>query len=106
MPAAGGVGVLHSLAAPASAWVPMLGGIQVTNTTTVDQVKAVIDAAEQRGELANIVLHRSVIDTATPGALEMSNSSLAQCLAYGAARERAGGLLNQTIDEVFVDCAH
>lgn len=78
----------------------------MTNTTTVDQVKAVIDAAEQRGELANIVLHRSVIDTATPGALEMSNSSLAQCLAYGAARERAGGLLNQTIDEVFVDCAH
>lgn len=105
MAAPGGVGCLQSIADPRRAWTPMIGGRQVTSTTTVADLKAVIDAAEKRGELANILIHKSVLDSATPGSLEIKNGDLAQVLSYAADRERAGGILNQTIAEAYEDCS-
>lgn len=100
-----GVGMLTSLQDARQSFLPMTGGIQITNTTTAAQVQAVIDAAEARGELANIVLHKGVLDTAAPAALEMKLADIAQILDYAADRERVGGVYNQTIAEVYEDCA-
>jgi hypothetical protein len=58
------------------------GGIQVTNTDTADSIISVIDAAEARGELAIITLHRAVADSATPGSLEIRIGDLTRALVY------------------------
>lgn len=71
----------------------ILGAIQVTSSDTDATIKAVIDAAEARGELAIITLHRAVADTETPGSLEIKIGQLAAALQYLAQRVAAGGIV-------------
>lgn len=68
------------------------GAIQVTSTDTSESIIAAIDAAEARGELAIITLHRSVADTATPGSLEMRIGQLTTAMQHLAQRAAAGGI--------------
>ncbi len=83
------------------------GGMQVTNTDTASTLIALIDAAEARGELAIITIHRVVADSATPGALEIRVSELTQALRHLANRISAGGIVcepfGQTCSKVFAD---
>lgn len=83
------------------------GGIQVSNSDTAATLKAVIDAAESRGELAIITLHRAVDDSTTPGSLEIKIGELTAAMTYLASRVIAGGLVvepfGQTCSRVFPD---
>ena len=80
------------------------GAIQTTSTNTVSDITNIIDQAEASGEWAIITIHRAVADSATPSALEMKISDLANAIAYAATRQSAGGILVQPIGEVLDDC--
>lgn len=69
------------------------GGIQTTNTDTNASLIAMIDAAESRGELAIITIHRVVADSATPGSLEIKIGDLSKALRHLANRVSAGGII-------------
>jgi len=101
--AAGGVGCLHPIGSRRS-WMPMVGGMQVTSTTTPDNVKAVVDAARQRGQLGNVLWHKAVLDSATPGSLEMRVSDIAACFEYMADGVRDGTLIVDTIANTYIAC--
>ena len=75
------------------------GAIQITSTNTAANVQAVIDKAEANGEWAIITVHRSVLDSATPGSLEMKNGDMNTWLSYLAGRIRLGGVDNVTFSE-------
>lgn len=83
------------------------GGIQVTSTDTYSNLIAVIDAAESRGELAIITIHRAVADTATPGSLEIRIGDLSKALRHLANRVSAGGIVCEpfgaTYSKLFAD---
>jgi len=102
----GEVGHLFPYCHPSANWRGIFGGIMVTNTDTAQYVKNVIDAAEDRGELAVIVLHRAVLDSATPAALEMKLADCANWIEYLSDRVMAGGIDVQTIDEVYALHGH
>lgn len=99
--ASGEVGHLFPYAHQQANWRGVFGGIMITNTDTAQYVKNVIDAAEDRGELAVIVIHRGVLDSATPGVLEMKLADHANWIEYLSDRVMAGGIDVQTIDEVY-----
>jgi len=75
------------------------GAIQITSTNTPSDVQAVIDKAEANGEWAIITVHRAVLDSATPGSLEMKNGDHNTWMAYLAGRIRLGGVDNVTFSE-------
>jgi hypothetical protein len=68
------------------------GAIQLTSTDTSASIIAAIDAAEARGELAIITIHRAVDDSATPGSLEMRIGQITTAMQYLAQRVAAGGI--------------
>lgn len=74
-----------------------VGAVQITNTTTPANITDIIDAARERGELAVIKCHRSVV--ATPSALEMTNADMLTWITYLGQQVRAGGVLNMTFGE-------
>ena len=98
---AGEVGHLFPYCHPQANWLGIFGGVMITNTDTAQYVKNVIDAAEDRGELGVIVIHRAVLDSATPAALEMKLGDMANWIEYLGDRVQAGGVDVPTIDEVF-----
>lgn len=99
--AAGGVGELFPYSHPQANWFSMTGAIMVTNTDTAATVQAVIDAAEDRGELAIIVIHRTVRSDAVPAALEAKNDETASWIEYLGDKVRAGLVDVPTTDEIF-----
>ena len=103
---AGEVGHLFPYCHPLANWRGIFGGVMVTNTDTAQYVKNVIDAAEDRGELAVIVVHRAVLDSATPAALEMKLADMASWIEYLGDRVLAGGVDVPTIDEVYDQFGH
>ncbi len=103
---AGEVGHLFPYCHPMANWRGIFGGVMVTNTDTAQYVKNVIDAAEDRGELAVIVVHRAVLDSATPAALEMKLADMANWIEYLGDRVLAGGVDVPTIDEVYEQFGH
>lgn len=82
---------LQSIALPSDPYL-VQGAIQVTSTDVAQDIQDVCDRAEQRGEWGVITLHRSVLDSATPGALEMRNGLLNTALEYIAGRARLGAV--------------
>lgn len=82
---------LHSIARPGSSFVCQ-GAVQVTSTHSSANIQTFIDYAESRGEWAIITIHRSVIDSATPAALEMTNANFNTWLSYLAGRARIGAV--------------
>lgn len=91
--------ILHSLASPNPTPFHVSGGIQITNTTTPEDVIAVIDRAETLGEWAVIVVHRAV--DSDPGSLEMTTVNFATWIDHLAARVDAGGLICDPISDVY-----
>lgn len=81
-------------------FVMMYGGIQVTNTDTATNIQAVIDAAEQRGNVGVILFHRIVANTATPTSLEMKVSEAEAAIKYLAAKVNAGTINCLTVDQL------
>ena len=66
------------------------GSIQVTSTDNAAAVTAVIDRARDRGEMAIITLHRSVVST--PGSLEMTNADIDTWTQHLGAQVRSGAV--------------
>lgn len=104
--ATGEVGHLFPYCHPQANWRGIFGGVMITNTDTAQYVKNVIDAAEDRGELGVIVIHRAVLDSATPATLEMKLADMANWIEYLGDRVLAGGVDVPTIDEVFDQFGH
>lgn len=73
------------------------GAVQVTSTTTAADLTAIVDRARDRGEMAIILFHRSVV--ATPGSLEILNADFDTFAQYLGAEVRKGTVLNQTFGE-------
>ena len=86
-------------------WRSIVGGVMVTNTDTAQRVKDVVDRAEDRGELGLIVVHRAVLDSATPGALEMKIGVMADWIEYLGDRVLAGAIDAVTIDDAYASRA-
>lgn len=66
------------------------GAIQVTSTDNAAAITAIIDRARDRGEMAIITLHRSVVST--PGSLEMTNADIDTWTQYLGAQVRSGAV--------------
>lgn len=94
---ASSVGLLAPVAGNPT-FVPTVGGIQITDSTTVASIKAAIDAAISRGELVSFVLHH--VSESTPASLTILRADLEEVLDYAAQKEAAGLLSNSTIDRV------
>jgi hypothetical protein len=86
---------LQSIAAPGMVDpLNVQGAIQVTNTTTAADLTAVVDRARDRGEMAIITFHRSVVSAA--GTLEILNSDFDTFAQYLGAEVRRGAVDNLT----------
>lgn len=101
----GGVGQTFPHAHPNANWMRMVGITQIdqtdANANQCAQWMALADAAIDRGEMAGALLHRGVVDTATPGALETSISNWLHFCEYIAALRDSGQLVVGTIDQLY-----
>lgn len=70
------------------------GAIQVTSTTTASDLTEIVDRARDRGELAVILFHRSVVST--PGSLEIANDDFDTFAQYLGTEVRRGTVENMT----------
>lgn len=106
MATAGGVGQTFPHAHQNANWLRMVGTTQIdqtdANANQCAQWMALADAAVDRGELAGALIHRSVVDTATPGALETSVSNWLHFCEYIAALRDSGQLITDTIDQLYL----
>lgn len=73
------------------------GAIQVTSTTTSADLTAIVDRARDRGEMAVLTFHRSVVST--PGSLEITNANFDVFAQYLGAEVRKGVVSNMTFGE-------
>lgn len=74
------------------------GAVQITNTTTAQEVKDAIDRARDRGEWAIITVHRSV--ASAPGSLEMTHANMDDWISYLGSQVRLGAVDCTPFDEV------
>jgi hypothetical protein len=75
------------------------GAVQITNTTSVADINAVIDQAANNSEWAIITIHRAV--TSSPGSLEMTTANFERWIAYLATVVDAGNLSVAPMGEVW-----
>lgn len=105
MATAGGVGQTFPHAHPNASWMRMVGITQIdqtdANANQCAQWMALADAAIDRGEMAGALLHRGVVDTAPPGALETSISNWLHFCEYLSALRDSGQLVVGTIDQLY-----
>lgn len=83
----------------------IFGGSIVTASTTADNLKAIIDAVIDRGEVAGITFHHACIDSDTPSGNMMKIGDIMQVLNYARDKERDGLLLNQDPVTAYNDIA-
>lgn len=70
------------------------GALQVSNTTTLQNLTDLVDRARDRGEMAIVLFHRSVVNS--PAALETTNAIFDGFSAYLGSEVRKGTVENMT----------
>lgn len=91
---------LQSIAVPSLIPSQLIqGAAQITSTTLASDITGLIDKAEANGEWAVITVHKAVLDSATPGSLEMKIGDFETWISYLAAKSRAGGVMTVPFGE-------